>query len=72
MTGFEGRLAKSHVIPDAFMRRLTEAPFKEWAVDQPRPRTRFTGWYDTNLLSPAAEKLVAEYDNEAAKVFLGA
>jgi len=69
LTKTEGPLARSHIVPDAFMRRLTEAPFREWDGAGHSPK-RYTGWYDQRLLSPEAEALVARYDSVAAEALL--
>lgn len=71
LTGDFGPLAKSHIIPDAFMQRLTDGPFREWGGSG-RPLKRFTGWYDTNILSHRGEEIIARYDDHAAKVLLNA
>ena len=69
LTGEVGPLARSHIIPDAFMRRATDAPFKEWDGTG-RPRRSFTGWYDTGILGHKGEAIIAKYDDAAAKCFI--
>lgn len=71
LTRKHGPFAKSHIIPDAFMRRLTDAPFMEWD-GYGRPIKRFTGWYDSSILSQEGEALIARYDDAATKTFLNA
>lgn len=68
--GTEGAFAKSHIIPDAFMQRATDAPFLECDKES-RPQKRFTGWYDRTILGFEGERLIAHYDDQAAKCFIG-
>lgn len=70
LTGTAGQFAKSHIIPDAFMQRATDAPFLECDAASP-PRKRFTGWYDPGILGSKGEKVIAAYDDVAAKCFIG-
>jgi hypothetical protein len=69
LVGTVGVFAKAHIIPDAFLQRATDAPFLECGVNSP-PRKRFTGWYDQGILGLEGERLIADYDNEAAKCFI--
>lgn len=70
LTGDTGKLVKSHIIPDAFMQRTTDAPFM--AIDTvSRPKKMFTGWYDANLVSRVGEDLLEDLDTYAAKVLKG-
>ncbi len=62
-------MAKSHIIPDAFMQRATDAPFME-SSGTFRSRKMFTGWYDRNILGHAGEKIIASYDSVAAECFI--
>lgn len=69
LTGDLGPLRKSHVIPDAFMRRATDAPFKEWdGVGY--PKNTFIGWYDTEILGERGEAIIARYESVAASCFI--
>jgi hypothetical protein len=67
--GTEGEFAKSHIIPDAFMQRATDAPFLECDSQTP-PKKRFTGWYDQGILGFEGERLIAKYDDDAARCFI--
>ncbi|MEX0407944.1 hypothetical protein ABGN05_19995 [Aquibium sp. LZ166] len=69
LTGEVGPFAKSHIIPDAFMRRASDAPLKEWDGTG-RPKRSFTGWYDTGILGHTGEAIIAKYDDAAAKCFI--
>jgi len=70
LTGEVGPFAKSHIIPDAFMRRASTAPFKEWDGTAMRPKRAYTGWYDTGILGHRGEAIIANYDDAAAKCFI--
>lgn len=67
----EGEFAKSHIIPDAFMRRISPSPFMQWDGES-RPRKMFSGWYDTELLGHEGEAIIARYDDYIAKVLYSA
>jgi hypothetical protein len=69
LIGTQGPFARAHIIPDAFMQRATDAPFLECAGES-RPRRRFTGWYDPTIIGFEGERLLAEYDDAAAKCFI--
>lgn len=69
LTGREGPLAKAHIIPDAFMRRASAAPFME-RDGVSRSIKRFTGWYDRDILGGEGEALIAAFDDAAAKCFI--
>lgn len=69
MTGTVGTFAKSHIIPDAFMQRVSDAPFMEWGGDG-RSKKRFSGWYDQTLMTRDGESLLADYDDYAAQVLM--
>lgn len=69
LTGDWGPLAKSHLIPKAFMQPADkQAPFLE-SDGRSRPLTRHTAWYDRSILGHRGEKLIAGYDDPAAKCF---
>ena len=69
LTGDIGPFSKSHIIPDAFIRRATDAPFKEWDGTG-RPKRLQMGWYDTAILGARGEAVLAKYDDAAAKCFI--
>lgn len=66
-----GAMAKSHIIPNAFMRRADcRVPFME-SDGMSRPIKRQTGWYDRTILGHRGEKHIAKFDDAAAKCFFG-
>ena len=71
LLGTKGPFENSHIIPDAFMRRVSAAPFMQWD-GQNKPKKLFTGWYDKALLSREGEALIARYDDYIAKILLRA
>lgn len=62
-------MADAHIIPRAFMRRVSPAPFMEGDGLSPSKK-RFTGWYDQDILGYDGEKIIARYDDAAAKCFV--
>ncbi|MDK2756394.1 MAG: hypothetical protein KYX66_06625, partial [Blastomonas fulva] len=69
LMGTTGPLRKSHLIPNAFMRRTGPEPFLE-SDGKSRTKKRQTGWYDECILGIAGENLIASYDDEAARCFI--
>lgn len=69
MTGMEGAFVNSHLIPQAFIRRVGSAPFKELSSDGATPKKRYTGWYDSNIVTRHGENILSALDDYAAKVF---
>lgn len=67
--GTEGPFRRAHIIPNAFMRRASDAPFME-SDGHLRSKKRFTGWYDENILGAEGEALLAQYDTAAAHYFI--
>jgi hypothetical protein len=62
-------MAKSHIIPDAFMRRAAPPPFME-CDGISRSIKRPTGWYDPDILGKDGEACIAALDDAAAKCFI--
>lgn len=59
---------KSHIIPQAFTRRVfPKFPFMEMDGEI-RPKRQWSSWYDGELVCDEAEKLFAKWDSYAAKV----
>lgn len=69
LTGDFGPMAKSHIIPKAFMRRADVTPFME-SDGQSRAIKRQTGWYDTAILGSRGERHISKFDDAAAKCFI--
>ncbi len=67
--GSFGPLRRSHLIPNAFMRRAGPEPFME-SDGKSRTKKRQTGWYDETILGIAGEALIARYDDAAARCFI--
>jgi len=65
----DGPFRRAHIIPHAFMRRVSDAPFME-TDGQSRSQKRFTGWYDGTILGAEGEALIARYDTTAARYFV--
>lgn len=62
-------MAKSHIIPNAFMRKADDrAPFLE-SDGLSRPVKRQTGWYDRTILGHRGEKLISRFDDAASQCF---
>lgn len=69
LMGTIGPLRRSHLIPNAFMRRAGPEPFME-SDGKSRSKKRQTGWYDATILGVAGEALIARYDDAAARCFI--
>lgn len=69
LTGDLGPMAKSHIIPNAFMRRADVTPFME-SDGRSRAIKRQSGWYDTEILGSRGERHISKFDDAAAKCFL--
>ncbi len=69
LTGQQGKLVRSHLLPKAVTRTPTAGePRVEAGEGMDTPRRRFDSWYDKNLVTRDGEDILAKYDDRGISI----